>query len=146
MMFEFDGSDFDGAKIAILRGADVLTLLRDDFAHIPFPNHWDLPGGGREGIETPLETAARELAEELGLVMDPARFIYARKEAAYDGISAPVYFFVARWEALVDSTICLGDEGQDWRWMGVTDFLAHPMAVPPLKDRLRRYVDDAAML
>lgn len=46
----------------------------------------------------------------------------------------------------MDSTICLGDEGQDWRWMGVTDFLAHPMAVPPLKDRLRRYVDDAAML
>ena len=36
----------------------------------PVPRYWKLPGGRGEGIETPEESAVREVYEELGLEID----------------------------------------------------------------------------
>ena len=47
-------------------GDSLLTILRDDKASIPWPNMWELPGGGREEDESPFECVAREVYEELG--------------------------------------------------------------------------------
>lgn len=134
----FDGTAFDGAKLAILRGGDVLTLLRDDIPHILYPNQWDLPGGGREGAETPFETAARELSEELSLEIAPERVIYHREEAGYSNPALRVHFFVARWEGLADEAIRLGDEGQRWAWMPAQEFITREDAVISLRQRLTR--------
>ena len=41
--------------------------MRDDKENIPWPNMWELPGGGREGDESPFECVAREVFEELGI-------------------------------------------------------------------------------
>lgn len=131
-------SEFGGAKIAILRGDDVLTLQRDDFPHIPYPGEWDLPGGGREAGETPVQTVARELFEELNVDLDPAKIIYQVEEVGALETTAPVHFFVARWDDLTDEGIQLGDEGQTWCWMPVTVFLARKDAVMPLRKRLSR--------
>lgn len=57
-----------GAGIMLLNSNNqVLLLLRDDKAGIPFPNMWDIPGGMVEVGETPEEAARREMVEELGL-------------------------------------------------------------------------------
>ena len=52
---EIEISDFTGCKIALFCGNRLLTILRDDKASIPWPNMWELPGGGREGDESPFE-------------------------------------------------------------------------------------------
>lgn len=39
--------DFSGCKIALIRDDKLLTILRDDKASIPYPNMWELPGGGK---------------------------------------------------------------------------------------------------
>ena len=54
---------FGGAKIALLCGNSVLTYQRDDKPDIPWPGCWDLPGGGRENDETPLQCVQRETLE-----------------------------------------------------------------------------------
>jgi 8-oxo-dGTP pyrophosphatase MutT (NUDIX family) len=41
--------------------------LRDAFDHTPAPGQWGTFGGQIEGSETPIETAIRELAEEIGV-------------------------------------------------------------------------------
>ncbi|MGC1332995.1 NUDIX domain-containing protein, partial [Pseudomonas sp.] len=51
---------FSGAKIALLCDDLILIYQRDDKPNIPWPGLWDLPGGGREDDETPLQTAVRE--------------------------------------------------------------------------------------
>jgi 8-oxo-dGTP diphosphatase len=131
-------TDFDGAKIAILRGDDVLTLQRDDRPDIPYPGEWDLPGGGRECNETPIQTAARELLEELNVRLDPSKIIYSAEELAEGDSQERVHFFMARWDDLFDDGIILGDEGQRWRWMPIPDFLSRKDVVKPLRGRLRR--------
>lgn len=69
------GGAFHGAKAAILIGDRLLVTLRDDFDWIDFPGHWDLPGGGREGDESPRETAARETREEVSLDLSRAEWL-----------------------------------------------------------------------
>ena len=64
---EIEISDFTGCKIALFCEDRILTILRDDKENIPWPNMWELPGGGREGDESPFECAAREVYEELGI-------------------------------------------------------------------------------
>ena len=39
---------------------------------------WELPGGGREGIETPPECLQREVWEELGLTLKEESIIWSR--------------------------------------------------------------------
>jgi 8-oxo-dGTP diphosphatase len=48
----------------------VLLLLRDDDADIPYANMWDLPGGHVEEGETPRDCICREIKEEMGLVVE----------------------------------------------------------------------------
>jgi len=66
---------FSGAKLALFLGVDLLVILRDDRPDIPYPGHWDFPGGGREGQETPEACALRETREEVGLVLRPSELV-----------------------------------------------------------------------
>ncbi|MDT3696432.1 MAG: NUDIX domain-containing protein [Ignavibacterium sp.] len=57
-----------GAGIILLNNDNnVLMILRDDKADIPFPNMWDIPGGKVEQNESPEFTVRREMFEELGI-------------------------------------------------------------------------------
>ncbi len=73
-----DGAAFHGAKLALLCDGSILTYLRDDKVGIPFPGFWDLPGGGREGTEGPIECVLRELDEEFALRLSPERLKWSR--------------------------------------------------------------------
>ena len=128
---------FHGAKIAILVGDKIITILRDDIPTIPWPGHWDLPGGGREDDETPTECALRELHEELGLTLDLARIKWLRN---YPSAPDTVWFLVAEWPDFDPSMVNFGDEGQEWRLVPLTWFLAQTNAIPQHKTRLKTYL------
>jgi 8-oxo-dGTP diphosphatase len=53
--------DFQGAKIALFLGTQLLVYQRDDKATIPFPGYWDLPGGVREGNENAMECVSERV-------------------------------------------------------------------------------------
>ena len=67
----------------------VVILNRDRellLCHVTGQNHWDLPKGGIDHGETPLEAAIRETREESGLRLQPdalfdlGRFAYTNKK------------------------------------------------------------------
>ncbi len=120
-----------------MAGGLILTCLRDDFAHIPWPGHWDLPGGGREGDETGEACVLRELQEEFGLKLAPDRLIWRRQMPAMLDAAKASWFFAGVLAAEELAAIRFGDEGQHWQMMPVAEFLGHPQGVAPLQARTR---------
>lgn len=116
-----------------------MLILRDDLPGLPFADHWDLPGGGREGDETPEETLAREVREEVGLDMAAARPLWRRRYPAVNRPGAHVWFFVAAMEAEAEGRIVFGDEGQRWALMAPDEVLSLSKIVPSFPGRLRDY-------
>lgn len=124
---------FHGAKLLLMESRRLLTCLRDDFVHIPFPAHWDLPGGGREGAERPVDCALRELFEEFGLRLASER-LSAHVFRSHQRPDMVSWLFAGRLVPAEIEAIRFGDEGQEWRMMPIAEFLTHPRAVPHVKD------------
>ncbi|GAA6165350.1 NUDIX hydrolase [Pelagimonas sp. KU-00592-HH] len=143
MSVSFDGgmdTDFHGAKLALFIGDRLLTILRDDKPGIPWPAHWDMPGGGREGTESGAACVLREVQEELGLILSEATLswgrIYWRKGLAF-------WFFAAHLPEGADGDIRFGDEGQEWALWEAHDYLRHARAIPQFQSRLADYLAGA---
>ena len=130
---------FSGAKLALFLGPDLLVIRRDDRPDIPYPDHWDLPGGGREGNETPQACALRETQEEVGLVLAPSSLVWSRSYRRPRGL---VWFFAAHLPVGVSAEIQFGSEGQGWRMMAPEEYINHPLAVPHFAEQLRHYMAD----
>lgn len=133
---------FHGAKAGILVGGRLLTVLRDDIDGIDWPGWWDLPGGGREGEETPEQTVLREIREEVGLVIAVDALEWGRAFPSATKAGTVSWFFGVRLDAGRAAEIVLGDEGQEWRLVPVGEFLDNPRAIPFLKQRLKVWLDE----
>ena len=133
--------EFSGCKIALICDDKLLTILRDDISTIPWPNMWELPGGGREDEETPFECVQREVFEELGLKFEEADILWVKK---YQGMLNPdkiSIFMVGTITQEEFASIAFGDEGQAYQMMDVSQFLADDKVIPQLQDRLRDYLE-----
>lgn len=133
---------FHGAKVALFIGDQLLVYLRDEIPSIPFPAYWDLPGGGREGNESPEETVIRETFEEFALTLQPGDFSYRTHD--FSDPNNRVYFFAASISASCAQDIRFGDEGQYWELWSPKDFAAHPKSVPNLVKRLNVFMKQAS--
>ncbi|WP_092695270.1 NUDIX domain-containing protein [Tranquillimonas rosea] len=132
--------EFNGAKLALIAGDRIATILRDDRPDIPFPGLWDLPGGGREADESPLDCVLRETREEIGLIV-PAETV--RWQRAFDYPGRRIWFLVAEM-GTGPRSLTLGDEGRAVEWMALDHFLSRTDAVPHLQQQLRTYLDEIA--
>ena len=133
--------EFSGCKIALLCDNKLLTILRDDIPTIPWPNMWELPGGGREGEETPFECVQREVFEELGLKLEEADILWAKE---YQGMLDPdktSIFMVGTITQEEFTGIVFGDEGQAYQMMDVSQFLSDKKVIPQLQNRLSDYLE-----
>ena len=134
--------EFSGCKIALISDDKLLTILRDDISTIPWPNMWELPGGGREAEETPFECVQREVFEELGLKLEEADILWAKE---YQGMLAPdktSIFMVGTITQQECASIVFGDEGQAYQMMDIRQFLADDKVIPQLQDRLSDYLEE----
>ena len=131
---------FSGSKIALMHKQHILVYERDNFPHIRYPGLIDLPGGGREGNETPLECLIREVMEEFGIQLAKSDILWGKAyfnplyteelNVFFGGVIAP--------ETIKE--IVFGNEGHSWRMMPLKEFLSDPQVVPTFSDRTRDYL------
>ena len=139
---EIEISDFTGCKIALFCGDKLLTILRDDKSNIPYPNTWELPGGGREGDESPFECVAREVYEELGIHLTEDCLIWSKVYPSMLFEGKQSVFLVGKLRQKQFDSIVFGDEGQGYKLMSIEEFLNSKQAVSQLQERLRDYLEE----
>lgn len=87
---------------------------------------WEFPGGKVESGENPRVALCREIAEELGIGLDPADLVPTF--VADDGPQAGIVLFLysaASWTGGI-----VAGEGQAWGWFTLVEALELPM--PPM--------------
>ena len=138
--------DFTGCKISLICGDRILTILRDNKENIPWPNTWELPGGGREGDETPFECAAREVYEELKIQLSKEDIVWSRIYPSMLDENKNSVFLVGKLTQEQFDGIVFGDEGQGYKLVRLEEFLASDRIVPQLQERVRDYVEGKFMI
>ena len=139
---EIELSDFTGCKIALFCADRILTILRDDKSNIPWPNTWELPGGGREGDESSFECAAREVYEELGIHLTEDCLLWSKVYPSMLFEGKESVFLVGKLAQEQFDSIVFGDEGQGYKLMNIDEFLGSDKVVPQLQERLRDYMEE----
>ena len=135
--------EFTGCKIALICDGRILTILRDDKPTIPWPNLWELPGGGREGDESPFECAAREVYEELTIQLSKDDIIWSWIYPSMLDENKKSVFLVGKLTQEQFDSIVFGDEGQSFKLMSIEEFLTLDQVVPQLQERVRDYVEES---
>lgn len=135
--------EFTGCKIALICEGQILTILRDDKEDIPWPNMWELPGGGREGNETPFECVAREVYEELNIQLSKDDVIWSRLYPSMLDENKKSVFLVGKLTQEQFESIIFGDEGQGYKLVSFEEFLTSDRVVPQLQERVRDYVEES---
>ena len=136
--------NFMGCKIALICDGRILTILRDDKPTIPWPNLWELPGGGREGDESPFECVAREVYEELSIQLLKDDIVWSWIYPSMLDENKNSVFLVGKLTQEQFDSIVFGDEGQGYKLMPIEEFLKSKQAVPQLQGRLRDYLEESS--
>ena len=117
---------FRAGTVAVVANSngEVLAFQRSDLM-----GQWQLPQGGIDDGETPVEGAWRELEEETGLTAEQVRLVEEYPDwTVYewpDGVKrgnrlgqAQRWFF---FDAIDDDVVPVpdGDEFDDWKWVGI---------------------------
>ena len=132
--------NFHGVKIAILVDGKLIVFLRDDKPGLFNANMWDLPGGGRENNESPIECVLREVYEEFELKLTADDIIWEKAFPAQKDPNQTAYFMVAEVESVRTKNLNL-NEGQKWIFMSVEEFLNKDDVIPALKERFENFLD-----
>lgn len=130
---------FQGVKVALINNGKVLTVLRDNIPNIPYPNMWDLAGGGRENEESPYETMRREVLEELNIDIPESNVVWVKH---YESVTKPgkkSVFMVANISDHQIESIKFGEEGQGYKMVTFQEFLDNKDVIEQLKHRFLDY-------
>lgn len=136
--FEND-QEFSGAKGLVMLGENTIVYRRSSDAP-QAQNLIDLPGGGREGSESPYQTFAREVKEEFGLIIGPKDIIYGRRYQGKQNQGHFGYHLVAQLPASTESQIHYGNEGVGYTLMSLNDYLNRADAWAVYQERTRDYL------
>ena len=139
---ELEISDFTGCKIALFFGTKLLTILRDDIPTIPYPNMWELPGGGREGEESPFECIQREVFEELGIRLTEDCLLWSKIYPSTLQEGKQSVFLVGKLTKEQIDSIVFGDEGQGYKLMSCKEFISAEGVVPQFQERVKDYLEE----
>ncbi|TQS46852.1 NUDIX domain-containing protein [Cryptosporangium phraense] len=114
------------ATLATKRSAAAVAFI-DDLGRVllvepTYKPYWELPGGAVEANESPYEAAAREVREELGLLVRPGRLLVSDWVPPRESRTEGMMFVFDGGQGVDTSAICLPpEELGGWRWCTVDE-------------------------
>jgi 8-oxo-dGTP diphosphatase len=131
--------DFNGAKGLVFLADKIIVYRRDDKT-TSFPLCIDLPGGGREGDESPFETFKRETKEEFGIDIDKSDIQFSCPVQSIIEPDKKSYFMVAKNLRFKPEDIIFGNEGTEWMLMTPQEFIKRPDGIERQQKRVEKYL------
>jgi len=127
MPYKAPGSGREGSCVLLIApDGSILLQQRDDDVPPAGYGRWTPPGGGREGSETPFETAVREFEEETGIALKRVRFFETVTPAEVPELLPSIlHIFFADDAATRDQMVV--NEGLDFQFHHPRDFAALSM-------------------
>ena len=104
--------------MAILRSGDRVLMCHRSPTRAWMPDVWDFPGGHIEVSETPQQTLARELQEELGVEIEPPDR-EADAVLEFDDESVRLAVWILDYSGPVENR--RPDEHDDLQWVALRD-------------------------
>lgn len=138
-IFSRDAS-FHGVK-GLIRIGDKIIVIRRDSKTFHHPLGLDLPGGGRENSESPFETLAREVHEELQIMLFPSDILYARRYTNTPRSEDDTFFMVTKELDIDEHSIVFGEKGIMYYLMTIHEFIHNPECVDKQRARIIDYLD-----
>lgn len=114
----------NGAKALILYDHKLLYVLRDNNPDIPWPNTWNVAGGGIEEAESDLEALKRELKEEVNIT--PTNIYYLGKIIYPEGRYTSRFLVKLTEKDLKD--LRLVSEGQEMKFFTLEEVVNLPLS------------------
>ena len=136
-----ESAEFHGVK-GIVRVGDKIIVMRRDMNAPHLPLYIDLPGGGREGGESPFEAFHREIMEMLHLPIEESNIVYAKRYENNHDRTDDTFFLVTEILNIDEKIIILGEKGLMYYTMTMHDFLEHPEGIEKQKLRIIHYLED----
>ena len=102
------------ATVVLTDGSGRVLLCEPTYKQV-----WEAPGGAVEADESPRNAAAREVAEEIGLVIDPGRLVAVDWVPPTDGRTEGLIFVYDGGRLTPEQTGAIrlaADELRSWRW------------------------------
>ncbi|HSH18405.1 MAG TPA: NUDIX hydrolase [Candidatus Saccharimonadales bacterium] len=105
------------AKTVVQDEEGRVLLLRRSSTDIRRPGEWDFPGGSVDAGEGLAQGAAREIREEIGLVVtaEVMRLVYAATEAYPDASVTRLLFAVT----VKDAEVTVSEEHDAYQWVDI---------------------------
>jgi 8-oxo-dGTP diphosphatase len=118
-----------GVGGVLSRGDQILLGKRSAYRTF-YPGVWDIVGGHRREGETPEQTLARELTEELGIVPVEYRLLAIIQEPKpeVDGEGSYYVYLVTKWNGIPRNL--REDEHSELAWVGLDEVDRFELALP----------------
>lgn len=138
----FEKIDFNGAK-GVVFFEDKMLVYRRDNKTTNSPECIDLPGGGREGDESPFETFQREVEEEFGINIEKNEIEFSCTIPSIMEPEKKSFFIVAISQRFKPLDIIFGNEGTEWLLMTPEEFVQRPDGIERQQRRVKKYIEGA---
>ena len=135
----FKKIDFNGAKGLVFIGDKILVYRRDNKTNIS-PLCIDLPGGGREGDESPFDSFRREVREEFGIDIERDEVEFSCTIPSVIEPNKKSYFIVAKTIRIKPEDIVFGNEGIEWMLITPEEFIMRPDGIERQQKRVEKYL------
>ncbi len=130
---------FNGAKGVVFLGNKILVYRRDNNT-TNNPERIDLPGGGREGDESPFETFKRETKEEFGIDITEGDVDFSCTIPSIVEPDKKSFFLVVKTSRFGSRDVVFGNEGNEWMLISPEEFIKRPDGIERQQKRVEKYL------
>lgn len=135
----FEKVYFNGSKGLVFLD-DLMLVYRRDYNTTNLPGYLDLPGGGREGDESPFEAFRREVKEEFGILIQKDEIDFSCTIPSVMEPGKKSYFLVAKTKRFTSKDVIFGDEGSEWMLMTAEEFIGRSDGIDRQQKRVAKYL------